>query len=73
MLEQVPLIELELKLAKVNKNDLNRQNSRKRRSKRNRADESNKERVSKWQRRDSKSNLVLDPRTYASTAKERKS
>ncbi len=69
MLQQVPLIELELNPAKVAESDSNRRNGGKLRSKRNRADESNKERVSKRQRQDGESNTVLDCRTRASTAK----
>ena len=73
ILQQVHLIELELNTAKVAENDSNRQNGGRRRSKRNRADESNEERVSKRQRQDGESKPISDRRTRASTAKERES
>jgi hypothetical protein len=69
ILQQVPLIELELKPAKVADNDsIQGSIGVQRRSKRNRADESNEDRVSKWQRQDGE---ILDHRTRASTARER--
>jgi hypothetical protein len=70
MLQQIHLIELELNPAKVTDNDSNGQNGEKRRPKRNRADESNEERVSKRQRQDGESNSISDRRTRASTATE---
>ena len=68
ILQQVPLIELELNQAKVAESDSNRLNGGKRRSKRNHTGESNEGRVPKRQRQDGD---ILNRRTRASTAKER--
>ncbi len=73
ILEQVPLIELELNPAVVAENDSNGRNDGKRRSKRNRAEDSNEKPVSKRQRQDCKSNPTSDRRTRTSTTKERES
>jgi hypothetical protein len=70
ILQQIPLIELELSPAKVAENTASEENG-KRKSKRNRADISNGERDSKRQRRDGESNSISHRRTRASTAKER--
>jgi hypothetical protein len=70
MLQQVPLIELELNPANVAENDSNGQPSGKRGSKRNRTDESNDERVSKRRRQDGE---IPHRRTRRSTTKERES
>ena len=71
ILQQVPLIELELNPATVAENYSNVSNiGMERRSKRNCADESDEEQVSKRQRKDGE---ISDRRTRASTAKERES
>ena len=71
MLQQLPLIELELNQAKVAENGSNIQGGGKRRPKRNRPDESSEERVIKRQRQDIEATPVSDRRTRASTGKER--
>jgi hypothetical protein len=73
MLQQVPLIEPELNQAKLAEYDANGRNDDQRGSKRNRADVSIEERVSKRQRQDGESEPISDCRTRISTAEKRKS
>jgi hypothetical protein len=68
MLQQVPLIELELNPAKVTEKDSTGGNSRRQRSlKRNRADDHSDEPVSKRQRQDGESYTLSESKTSAST------
>ncbi|KAL5331131.1 hypothetical protein ACEPPN_000660 [Leptodophora sp. 'Broadleaf-Isolate-01'] len=73
VLEQVPLIELELNAAEGAENDSNGRNDGKRGSKRNRAHDSNEDRVSKRQRQDSESTPTSDRRMRASNTTKRES
>ncbi|KAH9214444.1 hypothetical protein DL95DRAFT_389417 [Leptodontidium sp. 2 PMI_412] len=73
ILEQVPLIELELGPAESAEIDSNGRNDGKQRSKRNRPDDFSEQQVSKRQRQDGESNSTSDLRTRTSTAKECKS
>jgi hypothetical protein len=68
ILQQVPLIELELKAAKVIENDSVEGNGRRRRSlKSNRTNDSNEEPVSKRQRQDGENQTLLENKVRIST------
>ena len=70
ILQQIPLLELELSLSKVPENNASQENPGKRKSKRNRADESDEERDSKRQKQDGERSSISHRRTRAPTAEE---
>ncbi|PQE09032.1 ankyrin 23 unc44 protein [Rutstroemia sp. NJR-2017a BBW] len=71
ILQQVPLIEIELNQAKVTENNSTDGNGKRQRSfKRNRADDRNEEPASKRLRQDGKNHILLESKTRTSTVQE---